>query len=239
MKMKTIATVIAGAALLALQAQAQNLLQNGSFEQPAAGKIWTGYSSATQPDVPVWFTPGAQQAQDTGLENPGGSGFDGLYAAYLSTLDSHASPGQGTAAQTTSYVLQSGDVLSLSLLGRPGYTFDGSWSPADATCHYVFYYGGDALTVGTPFASGFFDFGTGNAGDWSSFSVGGIAVPVAAVGSLLGIELWNSSDVEGGSSDNTGSWIGVDNVIVTVPEPGTIALVTLGGLTLVAFRRRA
>ena len=71
MKMRLISSVIAGAALFVVQAQA-NLLQNASFEQPASGsKIWTGFSSTTQPDVPAWFTPGDQQAVDSGVENPG------------------------------------------------------------------------------------------------------------------------------------------------------------------------
>ena len=240
MKMKLISSVIAGAALFVVQAQA-NLLQNASFEQPASGsKIYSGFSSTTQPDVPSWFTPGDQQAVDTGVENPGGAGFDGLYSAYLSILDSAAAPGRGSAAQTTTYVLQTGDVLDLSLLGRPGYTFDGSWAPADATLHYVLSYGGAGSTVGTTFAQGFIDFGTGNGGDWSSFSVLGIAVPTAAVGQVLGIELYNSSNVEGGASLTTGSWIGVDNVsLTTVPEPSMIALLSLGGLAFTVFRRRA
>jgi len=62
-------------------------------------------------------------------------------------------------------------------------------------------------------------------------------IPGGAIGQDIGIEILNTS----GALGATHSWIDVDNVnlsVVPVPEPATMALVSLGGLALVAFRRR-
>ena len=112
---------IMGGLMAVSSAQAQNLLLNGSFEDGLpAGKVSWGYSggNGSQFDVPNWFTPGATAPSDTGIEDPTKpppTGFDGGYTAYLFSGDGTA----GYAAQTTSYVIQSGDAFNLSLLGAP------------------------------------------------------------------------------------------------------------------------
>ena len=157
--------------------QPEKLLTNPSFEEPGTGKIMTGWDT-----VPGWFSGGT--ATDSGVEDPlttyiAGTGYDGNWTAYSWSDDAEAGL---YANQTTSYVMQEGDTLSLSLLARPDVTVDANWNDADTTLHYTLYYGGTSTSVGTPFYQGYFDLGTGNWGNWSSFSASGITVPAVLLG---------------------------------------------------------
>jgi hypothetical protein len=192
-------------------------------------------------DVPAWFTPGATAPTDSGEEQPGLAGINGTWSAYLHNQETGTA---GYAAQTTSYVIHSGDTFNLSLLGAVGFTFTtGFAASADATMHYDLYYGGTATTEGTLFGGGYFDLGTGNGTPFTAHSISGIAAPGAAVGQVLGIQFFNSSGIDPfvGVQATGPSWIELDNVslsVAPVPEPATLALVSLGGLALMAFRRR-
>lgn len=227
--------------LLASPAIAQNLLGNGNFELPALGKFEVGFDPApagvggpdTDPnnpgpgtDVPNWHSSGfdvttvtwngESRNSDTGIEVtllplPGSS-----YSGFMNGADSQAGL---YASQTTSHVIASADAFNLSIFARPLFTFiEGFGANANATMHWRMYYGGTDSTRGTTFAEGFFDLGVGNAGPYSLYSTGNIIPPVAAVGSVIGISILNSSG--GFLGDPAGavpaaphqSWIGFDNV---------------------------
>jgi hypothetical protein len=81
----------------------------------------------------------------------------------------------------------------------------------------------DASGNGTPWAN--YTFVTGSPNPHSGF----------APGDLLGVDFQNAT------ADSYGfNWVEVDNVSLSVvPEPCTMALLSLGGLALAAFRRRS
>ena len=225
--------------------QAQNLLVNGSFEQPGTGKITSGFDSVTG-----WFSgvaplPGGV---DSGVETTGNP-IDGIYSAFSNAGD--AATDGIHANQTTAHVIQAGQIFDLSLAARPLYTFlPGFAGPANATLHYRLYYGGTATTVGTTFAEGYFDLGLAINNDgvepYQIHSLLGIDPPAAADGQVLGITLMNSSGGQFGDpagaavADPNSSWIGFDRVsLVAVPEPASLTLLALCGLGLGALRRRS
>ena len=224
--------------------QAQNLLVNGSFEQPGTGKITSGFDSVTG-----WFSgvaplPGGV---DSGVETTGNP-VDGIYSAFSNAGD--AATDGIYANQTTTHVIQAGQTFNLSLAARPLYTFlPGFAGPANATLHYRLYYGGTATTVGTTFAEGFFDLGrsvnTDSIEPYQNHSLLGVDPPAAADGQTLGITLMNSSGGQFGDppgaavADPNNSWIGFDRVsLIQVPEPASLALLAFGGFGLGALRRR-
>lgn len=140
-----------------------NLLVNGDFENPNAGKIQNGYdpkpvgwptgSAPEGSDVGGWQSadfplvniPGTWTT-DTGIEISGGPRSTGAYSAYMNNGDSDfAYPPNATVGtvirmnQATSYVIQPGDSFNLSVWARPLFTFNGDWGEANATMHWVAY----------------------------------------------------------------------------------------------------
>jgi hypothetical protein len=245
MKMKLLSVLTAGAALTIVQAQAQidtdwlspyNLLRNGGFNQPT----WTSKINHGFATVPYWNNAPTPTASDSGIDMataPNGDGPD----AY--SMGSDADVGVW-ANQDSGYTLQPGDNLYLSLIVGQVNAFGAGWSWAQGALHYQIW---DAADGGP---------GTGAIYD-GNFQVGGgvndqtyhqyyAYIPssdlTGAVGNDIGISIWNSSDTEGTTAGGSGSWISFDDVYLgtqNVPEPGTIALLTLGGLSaLVAIRRR-
>jgi hypothetical protein len=149
------------------------------------------------------------------------------------------------ANQDTGYTLQSGDELYLSLVAGQNWTFDDEWNGLPGTLHYQIW----EIEDGGPGAGVIYDgyFTVPNAGNVSpNFVYCATVIPNSVlepyVGYDIGISIWNSSDTESGAAGGQGSWIDFDDVYLgtqIVPEPGTIALLTLGGLSaLVAIRRR-
>jgi hypothetical protein len=257
MKMKTIGSVIAGAVLLAVQAQAANLLVNGSFETMGSGggggnPLDLNYTSSGFTSIPGWFS-GATLASDSGsqtvADKTGGlqtASYDGGAFAYMMVGDSQAGI---FANQTTSTTISSvGEMFDLTFAASANGSSDSSWTAASAAVHYYIYSGAN-LTTGHIMAQGAYILpaspGFSNkAGDplpsWSIVT-GNATAGLVDVGLPVGIAIENSTGWLDAGGLAVHSWIAVDaaDLTVVVPEPTTAALLGLGGLALVAFRRRA
>lgn len=230
---------------------AQNLLVNGDFEQQdipggfctdgsgAPCKFETGYDvvadvpwgGATAPlgsDTPNWFdgapvTVGDGTTTfrtDSGVERRAGQLPGSIIQAYINSANSRD---DGLYAnQTTSHVIGGVDAFILSVRAKPYFTFTSTWGEANATMHWEMYYGGDASTLGTMFAEGYFDLGVGNGDAGIPFELHQTSIvtpPPAALGSAIGISLYNTSggwkagDPAGDTpADPSKSWIAFDNV---------------------------
>jgi hypothetical protein len=251
MKIKLLGVLTAGTALMVCQAQAGNLLSNPSFELPGI-PITTGFAN-----VPYWNyapTPTTTNfpVSDSGIDNAWTSGFDGNWAAISASADAAAGV---WANQDTGYALQAGDTLYLSLLAGQAWSFDSIWQATDSTLHYqIWTVQGGGPGVGAIY-NGYFDVGEGYVNPWggnfvqyvATISWGSIA---KAEGETIGISIFNSSGLGidpsawGNPVDvyDTGSWIDFDEVILStnindVPEPETISLLTLGGLSALVVSR--
>jgi hypothetical protein len=226
MKMKSIGMVIAGAALLVVQAQAQNLLVNGSFENiaPATSKVSSGFGA-----IPGWTGPAAS---DTGVDVLGGvkapGAEDGVNAAYFHNQD-------GYAEQTAATTIQSGLSYDLRFWTMNIDTYNATWSGAgqgDITVEV--YYGNDANNIVTRDYNLGLSSNGNTPGTWvlNDLALAPGDIPGAAIGQNIGIKISNTS------TGVAGSWIYVDNVTL-VPEPTTCALLGFGTLaTVLGLRRR-
>jgi hypothetical protein len=250
MKMKLLGALTIGAALAVMQAQAiDNFLLNGDFSLPGTGKISSGFDS-----VPDWFTGGA--AADTGVDPlmnleksatiPDPSGGPSLYEGYVYNIDSEVGL---YANQTTAYTLggdNSGDNLYISLYGRNNNTVDQpGWWPQDNGLLTVELYAWDGAAKHY-FFSQTLNLGLNN----ENFNLYTIYIDNSALqtamdlfgGDQVGISIVDTSlDSSGGTA--VWSWLNFTDVVLNnseaVPEPATLALLTLGGLSaLVAIRRR-
>ena len=263
MKMKLLSVLMAGAALTIVQAQADpviyglnipdtdylsgdNLLMNAGFEDGIGkSKISTGFAT-----VPYWNTAPVPGAADSGIDPYWAGNANGTNAGY--SMGSDADNGVW-ANQTTGYVLQSGNSLYLSLVAGQVYSFGPGWSWLDyGRLHYQIWETADGGPGLGDVADGSFqcimanwnNYGDPNFLYYSAVIPSSVLAPYA--GDTIGISIWNSTDTEGSGAGGPGSWIDFDDVylgtadiITPTPEPGTIALLTLGGLSaLVAMRRR-
>jgi len=237
MKMKLIGTVIAGTALLVVQAQAQNLIQNGSFESllvPGV-KVSSGFGGG---GVPGWDGP---VAGDTGVDvgtsikAPGAQ--NGVNAAYFHNQDGWAQQ-TGSAALGGNPVITSGQNYDLSFWTMNIDTYQPWGSAGLGVISVELYYGspGNDIYSEVDFNLGLSSNGA-TPGTWvaQNLMIPSTDIPVAAIGQDIGLRIWNSS-----SAPNGGSWIYVDSVnLQAVPEPSTIALLGFGALGgLLALRRR-
>ena len=229
MKNKLVLSSIIGLASISLAQAGPITLVNPSFEQPGTDKISTGWST-----VPGWgFFNGAATATDSGVEND--SPLDGVMNAYLNAADSHAGI---YPSQQTAYSISSGEGFQLTFDAR--YTYGstgpgGGWSQPMSAPEQIqadlYYVSGGVPVV---FASDVITWDANGAGTpWVTYSFTGVA-PLAAAGDLLGVDFQNIS-----ADPNYYNWSEVDNVkLSSVPEPASMALIGLGGLALVALRRR-
>jgi len=135
------------------------------------------------------------------------------------------SSGQFSADDVSDIILGSNNKLTLL-----GYVAPGS-APG----------GGSNVTIGTPLTSGVnyqifetFNFTTGfvsvTVTNTSNSTVLGTAVATFASAS-------NISNIQFSTSGSTGNW-SVDNLLIQVPEPSAVALISLGGLSFALLRRR-
>lgn len=216
--MKLISMVIAGAALIVVQAKAgPNLLVNGSFEiyNPVYPNNVPGWTGNIHVEIPP--APGAE---------------DGTYAAYFQN-------NAGYAEQTTASAIVSGQAYQLNFWTMDIDTYNGSWSGAGiGQISVELYYGSPATPI---YSEVDFNLGPstdGNTpGTWvdQNLLIPASDIPEGGIGQDIGITIWNSS-----SGDISFSAIYVDNVVLqAVPEPGAIALLGFGALGgLLALRRR-
>lgn len=211
----------------------------------------------------VIANPGAYNT-DSGIETTGNPLPDSTYSAYSNNCDSDfacaPSAVAGTvirASQASSYVIQAGDSFNLSVYARPLYTFDANWAPANATLHWVAYgaMGADPadlngwLNPSQVIAQGYFDLGLAINSDgvepYQLHSTGAIS-GAGFEGLNIAVQLYNSSG--GVDGDPAGavpafagrSWIGIDNVDLSlaVPEPTSALLLGLGSLVVGCLFRR-
>lgn len=227
MRIKLIGSVIAGAALVVVQVQAQ--LVNGSFETLTVPgvSVKNGFNGT----VPGWTGPtAANSGVDTPLDIKAPGAEDGVNAAFFMNQD-------GYAEQTSGTVIGGSGGYDLNFWTMDIDTYNGTWSGAGIGVIAVEVYAG---TDATPIY-GEVDFNLGPSsngvtpGTWvyQGLHINAADIPNADIGENLGIKIWNNS------TDVAGSWIYVDNVTLAVPEPATMALFGLGSLALLAFRRRA
>ena len=142
--------------------------------------------------------------------------------------------------QTTSYALTTGETINLSFAARYTYASTGpggGWSqpissPVQVTADLYYVSGGAPVVFATAAAT--WD-ASGNGVPWANYTISGV-VPSAANGDLLGVSFANTT-----TDPNYYNWAEVDNVSLAsvVPEPSSIALLSLAGLALAAYRRRS
>ena len=195
-----------------------NLLLNWSFEQPATGKISTGYDT-----VPYWFSDAI--AFDSGVESgevpPDGS----TWSAYMDATNIDV-----RANQTTSHLIQPGECFIASIWCKNEWVFTLNYAHTNGYLSVMLYYGGtpDTVsgdvntslgTVGTPFFTNTFVIPPGSAShttesDWTNYSFGVIAdsIPADAIGKPIGIQFWNSSTQYNTSVWGQHAWMSMDDV---------------------------
>ena len=221
-------------ALPLIQAQADPIpLVNGDFSANGTAKVFFWDSTGAQTSlIPGWTPtgPGAAINYDLGGAYVGNSGvqtsgnYGGAEHLFLDSYDP-------AVYQTTAYTIASGDQYTLDINVSGEWAADGNHN----TTLSLYYLDGSTRVV---FASD--SFNTPNAWAWTPEVLTGTA-PGAGVGDLIGISIQNSTP-EGLPTSNADSYTAYGSVVlssVAVPEPASIALFGLGGLALLAFRRRA
>lgn len=238
MKMKIIYAIMGGlmAASLA-QAELAITLVNQGFELPGTVKTeyWNTNGAIVPGVIPGWEPSGV------GVEGPGGpvpglgdSGVEsdtsiGLWHGYLAGRDP-------SIYQTTTRNIQAGETFFLTIAAKDIYTefLGGAQAPHSAVINLSLYYlnGANRISLENQniTLSGF---------AFTNYTIDVLSIPGLAVGKPIGIEIDNVSDVYDVGGNVVRSWIGLDNVrLSVVPEPATVALLSIGAASLLIFRRR-
>lgn len=190
-------------------------LVNPGFEQPATGKIATGFDGAS--DVPGWSNAGTTYT-DSGVEM---GGRDGGWRAFLRSSDDGIS-------QVSPHTAAADDRLTLN------YWASNTWQSTSMTAG-LFYV--DAGGQRQDLTTGVATIGTGTgSGSFAEYTLTyDILGGSPAIGRPIGVFFDNTSS-------NTGdAWAGLDDVALSVsvvPEPGAVALLGLLSLPLLRRRRR-
>lgn len=204
-------TVLTLTSLIACGAFAAQIpVVNPSFELPGTGKIkgWNGENGA---NIPGWASDTA--AIDSGVESDWPGHTDGVWSGFLMA-------GDPSVWQLTGHVIQPTDLFTLQVDGRDNWSSAGS-----ASLLMTLYYdnGGTRVSAANETKS--------LNGTWAgqTLTFNASALP-ASWGKNIGIELLNATTGD--------SWLGLDNIrLSVVPEPSSVALLGLGLMAL-ALRRR-
>lgn len=219
-------------------AQAQistNFVLNPSFEQPGY-QVFSGWAG----QVPDWSNDNSSQVQDSGVRND--SAPDGSWNAYLFGADSMSG---AYPYQTTAHLIQANEIFHLTFDAEPisGSSGAPSYTPLTVPLQLqaeVYYLNGGSRTVLHSDTLSW-DLPPGQTtatNGWNSYSftVDASLTDANSVGKPVGVQFINAT-----TDANGFNWVAVDNVsLTTVPEPDTIALLTVGvvALGMVVFRRR-
>jgi len=190
---------------------------NPGFEQPGTGKITSGFDAAGS-DIPGWSNGASGTYGDTGVE---AWSHSGSYAAFLCTGD----PSGGDVVQLTGHQIQSGETFTLNY-----WTMLVTWegNPAAGIANAALYYidnNGVKQRLNTTLSNSDID----DANVWLERTVTATATP-DSVGKYIGIEFWAGS-----------TYPHFDDVSLTytpIPEPTSMTLLGLGGLSLLAYAWR-
>ena len=182
---------------------------NYSFEQPGSGKI-VGWDNAGA-DIPGWSSDRA--ASGSGVESDWPGSSNGVWAGFVMN-------GDPSIFNLTDHVISAGEQFTLLVDAQdnwsaspPGLLESALYFDVDGARTVM-----ESTTVQTWWG-------------WPTYTVNH-TVSLNGVGQKVGIQLTN---VTAGSDS---SWIGLDNVrLEVIPEPTTIALLSLGIMGIRRIRR--
>jgi hypothetical protein len=235
---------------------------NGGFSTQGfgfSGQSWGGFVASQSTELSGWgyfFVSGSPNAAEiSAYANPptgGGAGGSQTFAVASgasSTINLPAGSSvqsvKATNTATAFYSLRDGDQFAKAF----GKVFDenagenGAWVEADVPDWFKLTFTGYTGTSRTGAITGqveFYlaDYRLSNASqdyivqDWTN-------VDLTALGEARSIGLGFSSTDNGQWGMNTPSYVALDDLVVTVPEPSTWAMLACGAAAWIAWRRRA
>jgi hypothetical protein len=174
-------------------------VENASFELPGTEKIkgWNGEGVGGTPaeDIPGWASD--TEVADSGVESDWPGSTDGVWAGYIMGADP-------SVWNLTDQVIGAGEEYLLQVDLQDNWTDGGA---PEVTISLYYDDAGTRVTVATATAMPLDQA----EGGWAEFSVSFAADDVPdSIGKLLGIEIDNISAAAGGS------WVGMDNVRLSV-----------------------
>jgi hypothetical protein len=182
---------------------------NHSFEQPGTAKI-VGWDNAGS-DIPGWKSD--TTATGSGIESDWPGSTDGVWAGFVMN-------GDPAIYNLTDHIIQAGEQFTLRVDAQDNW----SASPPGMLA-IALYYDNAGSRV---------ELASTTVQTWWGWTTYDLSHPIAGlgVGNRIGIQLMNVTP------DHDSSWIGLDNVrLDVIPEPATIALLSLGILGIRRTRR--
>ena len=186
-----------------------NFINNWSFELPAqTTKIQTGFDGVTN-----WFSNTNFVGSDTGIETGTGC-YEGTRQAFLKDSDGiHIK-------QTTSHIIQQGECFLVSVGLKNEFVNDVNMNKIDGWISVSLFYGGTTNSEGITFTTNNIlvhpspNNNNNLATDFTNYFFGVITdqVPVTAIGTNVGIDIWQTSSQL--NTNVTMAWIAVDGVVV-------------------------